>query len=68
MSEASFHEICSIHADITNIKNKMVAKYNGGTCYYQFDFEVVMLFGGTELEACIAWKENVRDFRPMDLH
>jgi hypothetical protein len=46
----------------------MVAKYNGGTCYYQFDFEVVMLFGGTELEACIAWKENVRDFRPMDLH
>jgi hypothetical protein len=58
LEPASFHEICSIHADITNIKNKMVAKYNGSAYYYQFDFEVVMLFGGTELKAYVAWKEN----------
>jgi len=36
----------------------MVAKYNGSAYYYQFDFEVVMLFGGTELKAYVAWKEN----------
>jgi hypothetical protein len=27
--------------------------------YYKVDYELIMLFGGTELKAQLAWKENV---------
>ena len=63
MSEASFNSICSVHSDVTNVKKKLEAKRNGDKVYYQFDHEVVILFGHTELKAYVAWKENVSNFQ-----
>ena len=28
--------------------------------YYKVSYELIMLFGGTEIEAQLCWKENVR--------
>jgi hypothetical protein len=35
------------------------SKYSGAGTYYHLDYEVILLFGLTELEAMVAWKENV---------
>ena len=43
----------SLKGSIQPKKNQFNAKY------YVLDFEVVLLFGLTELKAQIAWKQNV---------
>ncbi|KAM6497434.1 hypothetical protein JOM56_007907 [Amanita muscaria] len=56
----SFHDACVIKADVANVKKCMSLEYNSLTKkrYYKFDYEVVILFGLTELKAYVAWKEN----------
>ena len=34
--------------------------------YYKFDYEVVILFGLTELKAYVTWKENVRAYHSSE--
>ena len=33
--------------------------------YYKVDYELIMLFGGTELKVQLAWKENVSSLFPF---
>ena len=33
-------------------------KGNGGHAYYKADFDIILLFGMTELKAQLAWKEK----------
>ncbi|KIL54244.1 hypothetical protein M378DRAFT_92924, partial [Amanita muscaria Koide BX008] len=58
----SFHHTCFITADVSNVKKSMTLEYNplAEKRYYKFDYDVVILFGLTELKAYITWKENVR--------
>jgi hypothetical protein len=56
-----FHDICTISIDVPHHKKKLKPLYNGRKKYYFFDFDVVLLFGLTELKAQIAWKEDVCD-------
>ena len=37
-------------------------KVSGEGMYYRVKFAIVLLFGLTELEAMVAWKENVGPF------
>jgi len=54
-----FANLCEITADMTKLKSSIQAKKNHfGAKYYDVDFDVVLLFGLTELKAQIAWKHN----------
>jgi len=57
---ARFVDLCEITADVTKVKNSIQREYNprGGVPFYQLKFDVVLLFGLTELKAQIAWIEN----------
>ncbi|KAJ8094286.1 hypothetical protein PM082_006826 [Marasmius tenuissimus] len=52
-----FPTLCAIEADIAGSHNFARQRYNTRTGeYYESSFEVVLLFGLTELKAQIAWK------------
>ncbi|KAM6497397.1 hypothetical protein JOM56_007870 [Amanita muscaria] len=61
----SFHDTCVIKADVTNVKKRLSPRYDGDTIhlYFQFDRDVEMLFGLTELKTYSTWKENGREKR-----
>ena len=37
-------------------------KVTGGGIFYRVDYDLVLLFGMTELKAQVAWRENVSSF------
>ena len=52
--------ICYIGANTLQIsRNIQPRRSPGGKVYYALEFEVILLFGLTELKAQIAWKEEV---------
>jgi len=54
-----FLDLCEVTADVTKLKNSLTPQYNThGHKYYQLEFDVVLLFGLTELKAQITWIEN----------
>ena len=53
-----FSTLCRVEAD-TSLARKERHTRSDGRVYYTFDYEVVMLFGPTEMSAQIAWKEDV---------
>lgn len=57
---AFFSELCTIRADLCKAANDPVAhQAQSGETYYQVHYNVVALFGSTELTAQIAWWANV---------
>ena len=56
-----FSNVCSITADLSALEAELQPKpsLNGFPPHYELNFEVVILFGLTELKAFCAWKENV---------
>ena len=57
-----YSELCTIEVDISHLwrtSNVQTMSKNSGV-YYKVCYELVMLFGGTEIEAQLCWKENVR--------
>ena len=48
-------------ADVTEVKKSIRPECNpcSGATYYTLNFDVILLFGLTELKAQIAWIENV---------
>ena len=47
---------------MTKLKGSIQSRTNHrGAKYYVLGFDVVLLFGLTELKAQLAWTENVRD-------
>ena len=56
----NFADICEVTADMTKVKGSIRPRTNHrGAKYYVLDFDVIILFGLTELKAQIAWTENV---------
>ncbi|KAJ3815434.1 hypothetical protein F5876DRAFT_85802 [Lentinula aff. lateritia] len=50
---------CTVTADTSEISATLVPRRNPtGSAYFQLKFDVVLLFGLTELKAQIAWQEN----------
>ncbi|KAI5991133.1 hypothetical protein EDD15DRAFT_1115401 [Pisolithus albus] len=58
----SYTELCTILADTSKLTSSLQPRRrpDGLGVYYTIAFDVVMLFGLTELKAQISWKENVR--------
>jgi hypothetical protein len=54
----NFAKICTIDIDLSNLPLSPLSKPFGGR-YYRLDYDIVLLFGLTELKALIAWKQNV---------
>ncbi|KAJ3998694.1 hypothetical protein F5050DRAFT_1868460 [Lentinula boryana] len=50
---------CTVTADVSKITRALSPlKNSAGSIYYRLEFDIVLLFGLTELQAQIAWKEN----------
>ena len=57
---ASFTTLCTIRANLNEAANDLVLKRNAsGQIYYQLDYDVIVLFGLTELKAYFGWKSKV---------
>ncbi|KAF8333721.1 hypothetical protein F5887DRAFT_893234 [Amanita rubescens] len=56
-----FPDLCTVSADISQFKKFAYPRTNrtNGEKYYEWNFDVILLFGLTELKAQVAWMENV---------
>ena len=59
-----YSELCTIEVDLSYLwgTSSVQTIPKGSGVYYKVSYELVMfeLFGGTEIEAQLCWKENVR--------
>ncbi|KAK2462940.1 hypothetical protein APHAL10511_005138 [Amanita phalloides] len=55
-----FPTLCVMTADVSGVKESIRPKINPKTrcMYYELKFDIILLFGLTELRAQIAWNEN----------
>jgi hypothetical protein len=58
-STENYTELCTIEVDLSHLPLLPRSNVSGET-FYRLSFDTVLLFGLTELEAVVAWKENVR--------
>jgi len=55
----NYTRLCTIKVDLSHLPLPPLSKPSGEGIYYRLDFEVILLFGLTELKAMVTWKENV---------
>ena len=66
MDTDNYAKICSIEVDLSHIS--LIPRYKGNGergQYFRLDYDLVLLFGLTELKAQVAWKEGVRVVHPL---
>lgn len=51
-------ELCTIKANLSGIQNSLQRKVGPKGVYYRVDFDVVVRFGGTQLQARLQWEEG----------
>jgi len=54
----NYTELCTIKVDLSQMSRHFVPKTKGNGKFYKLHFDIVLLFGQTELKAQIAWKKN----------
>ena len=64
----NYTKLCTIEADLSRVPLHPKPKATGKGTFYRVDYDIVLLFGMTELKALVAWKENVSHmlFYPID--
>ena len=57
-----YSTLCYIEADTSQISRMLQARRSSGAgkLYYTIEYDVILLFGLTELKAQVAWQEQVR--------
>lgn len=55
-----YTKLCTIDIDLSRVPLTPRNKTSGGGTFFRLDYDIVLLFGLTELKALIVWKENVR--------
>jgi hypothetical protein len=55
----NYTKLCSIDIDLSYLPLTPRAKSTGAGTFYRLDYDIVLLFGLTELKAQVAWKEGV---------
>jgi len=58
----NYTRLCTIRADLSRVPQLPRPKTTGKGNFYRVDYDIVLLFGMTELKAQIAWKEKVSGF------
>ena len=62
-----FSTLCMVTADMSQLADVLQPRYGkGGAVFYQLHFDIVLLFGLTELKAQISWMEDVRRSLPYN--
>jgi len=51
---------CIVTADLYQVPLRPRANASGYGIFYRLEYEIILLFGLEELQACVAWEENVR--------
>ena len=59
--EPGFEKICTIEADLSNLRGSMNKTTNSKGTWWRVNFEVAFRFGSTALESRIIWKEGVSE-------
>ena len=60
-SSDNYTLLCTIQVDVSEIPAVRSAKINGSGVYFVLNYEVILIFGLTELKAQVAWLDrNVR--------
>ncbi|KAF8805121.1 hypothetical protein BYT27DRAFT_7105301 [Phlegmacium glaucopus] len=54
----NYTELCTIEADLSRVPLRPQQKAGGKGKFYTVDYDMVLLFGMTELKAHVAWREN----------
>ena len=57
--------LCNIEADLSRAPILTLPKVTGKGDYYSVDCDIILLFGMTELQAQLAWMENVSRLRML---
>ena len=55
----NYTKLCTIEADLSRVPLLPLTKAKGRGVFYRLDYDIVLLFGMTELKAQVAWKEKV---------
>jgi len=55
----NYTTLCTLEVDISKLPMTLQRKISGEGTFYRIDYDIVLLFGLTELQAMVAWKENV---------
>ena len=55
----NYTKLCTIEADLSRVPMLSQPKATGNGSFYRVDYEIIILFGMTELKAQIAWEEKV---------
>ncbi|KIK43050.1 hypothetical protein CY34DRAFT_804214 [Suillus luteus UH-Slu-Lm8-n1] len=65
VERSSFSTLCTIRADLGKLSRTLRPKKAAAdqSNYYQIDYEVIILFGHTELKAQISWEEEGVEMR-----
>ena len=64
----SYTTLCTLQVDCARLPMTYQRKVSGEGMYYRVDLDIVLLFGLIELEAMVAWKENVSPFLGYCFH
>ena len=51
----NYTELCEVEVDLSQLPASRRNRSSGDGIYYRVDFDIVLLFGLTELEAVVAW-------------
>lgn len=57
----NYTKLCSIEADLSHLPLTAQKKPTGAGAFYKLDYELVLLFGLTEMKAQVIYKEKVRE-------
>ena len=56
----NYSPVCTVVADTSSIPEAETTQHSpDGLQYYRKEFDIILLFGMTELKAQLAWTENV---------
>jgi len=55
----NYTKLCKVAVDLSRLPVTCKRKVSGEGTYYNVEYDIVLLFGLTELQAMVAWKENV---------
>ena len=58
----NYTRLCTLEVDFSRLPISKERKASGQGTYYRLKYDIVLQFGLTELNAMVAWKENVSPF------
>jgi hypothetical protein len=55
----NYTKLCTIEIDLSHLPLSFRPKYFGRGSFYRLEYDIILLFGLTELKAMVAWKQDV---------